>query len=68
VRQNPPLRLLEQECHKNCLFSLTLAETLPRVEVVGAKCEKAGERDYSFACAVKNVGYLPSSAPGRHRS
>ncbi len=61
MRQNAPLRLLEQECRKNCLFSLMLAQTLPQVEIVGAKCKKVGDAEYAFTCGVKNTGYLPTS-------
>lgn len=61
MRQNPPQKLLEQECHKNCMFSLMLAQTLPEVGVYGTKCEKIGDHEYEFSCAVKNTGYLPTS-------
>jgi hypothetical protein len=59
--QNPPVKLLEQECHKNCLFSLMLAQTMPEIALYNAKCEKIGDREYEFSCAVKNTGYLPTS-------
>lgn len=62
MRQNPPVKLLEQECHKNCLFSLMLAQTMPGIGLLDAKCEKTGDREYGFSCAVKNAGYLPTSA------
>lgn len=61
MRQNPPLKLLEQECHKNCMFSLMLAETLPQIQLCNTRCGKIAEGQYEFTCAVKNTGYLPTS-------
>lgn len=61
MRQNPPVKLLEQECHKNCLFSLMLAETTPGITVHDMRLEKTAEGEYDFSCAIKNMGYLPTS-------
>lgn len=62
MRQNPPVKLLEQECHKNCLFSVMLAQTTPLIGLEKVHCGKAAEGEYEFTCAVKNSGYLPTSA------
>ncbi len=60
LRQNPPLKLLTQECHKNTVLTLMLAGTLPKLEVHDAKCSKIGEGLYEFTGALKNMGYLPT--------
>ncbi|MGI6642467.1 MAG: M14 family metallopeptidase [Bacillota bacterium] len=65
VRQNAPPRLLGQECHKNTVFSLMLAGTLPRLVAEAMTCTEIGEGQYEFSFAVKNVGYLPTSSTGQ---
>lgn len=62
MRQNAPPRLLGQECHKNAVFSVMLAETMPRLELSKAKCERLGDSEFEFTCCVKNTGYLPTSS------
>ncbi len=61
LRQNPPLKLLDEECHKNTLFSIMLAKTMPELRVEEARCVRLPGGEIEFSCAVKNVGYLPTS-------
>jgi len=70
LRQNPPVKLLAQECHKNTLFSLMLAQALPEIRLFGTGSHsrqaatglsrKIGDREYEFTCCLKNLGYLPT--------
>ncbi len=62
LRQNPPPSLLTQECHKNMVFSLMLAGTLPTLSLEKVVCKEIGAGQYEFSCAVKNLGYLPTSS------
>ena len=60
LRQNPPPKLLTEECHKVTLFTLVLAGTTPRLVAENANCRPLGGGDYEFTCALKNAGYLPT--------
>ncbi len=62
LRQNPPPRLLTEECHKNTLFTLMLAGTLPRLVAENVSYRPLGGGDYEFTFALKNMGYLPTSS------
>ncbi len=62
LRQNPPPSLLTQECHKNMVFSFMLAATLPILSLDKVVCSEVGAGQYAFSCAVKNLGYLPTSS------
>jgi murein tripeptide amidase MpaA len=60
-RQNPPAKLLQDEIHKNMLFSLAFAASLPGLAVNTLKAEKVAEDVYKVSAKVENTGYLPTS-------
>jgi murein tripeptide amidase MpaA len=61
VRQNPPPKLLEQECHKNAMFVLRHAAALPEVDVAGVILEQVGSSNaYHVTATVINRGFLPT--------
>ncbi len=64
---NPPAGLLESECHKNALFTLAHAASLPRLGVTATEVISLGDSVYRLRITVKNLGYLPTwvSEPGR---
>ncbi len=62
VIQNPPLKYLEAECHKNMKFTLVHAHSLPQLGIRKVKVEKSAEGFYRVTAAVVNQGYLPTSA------
>lgn len=62
LRQNPPPKLLEQECHKNTLFSLMLAKCLPTLGIYDVRCRSLSDHQFEFTCSLKNTGYLPTSS------
>lgn len=61
VIQNPPEKLLHQECHKNCLFTVEHALSLPLLRVGEVRVKRLGEGIYSVAAQVCNQGYLPTN-------
>ncbi len=70
VRQNPPPKLLEQECHKNALFPLKHAAALPElaVEQVEVRCGASGsgglgidDAVFAVEAVVANHGYLATN-------
>ena len=71
VRQNPPPKLLEQECHKNALFPLKHAAALPElcVESVEVRREAGfsgsgstgGWAVFAVEALVGNHSYLPTN-------
>lgn len=61
VGQNPPEKLLHQECHKNCLFTIEHALSLPLLQVGEVRVRELGKGIYSVAAQVVNQGYLPSN-------
>ncbi|MDP2872059.1 MAG: M14 family metallopeptidase [Bacillota bacterium] len=66
VRQNPPPKFLEQECHKNALFVLRHAAALPEVDVSDVKVERVGATSaYRVTALVINRGYLPTNITNR---
>ena len=61
VRQNPPPKLLEQECHKNAMFILRHAAALPEVDVAGVSLEQVGASNaYHVTARIINRGFLPT--------
>ena len=62
VRQNPPVELLQEECHKNMLFSLSLAATVPRLSITNVRTEAISTDTYRVVVGVENTGFLPTSA------
>lgn len=62
VRQNaPPGKFLEEECEKNCLFTMKHALTTPLIRLAEAKAEKVGEGVYRVTAIVRNLGYLATN-------
>lgn len=65
VRQNPPPKLLPEECHKNAMFTLTHALALPRLAFSRVDGQPVGgegqERFFKVQVTVQNQGYLPTS-------
>jgi murein tripeptide amidase MpaA len=75
VRQNPPGRLLPEECHKNCIFALKLAAASPLLKIREVRVERVepggggaappaatGESATLFKvrALIENQGYLPT--------
>ena len=64
--QNVPPKFLEAECHKNTMFIIRAAATLPRLVVDDVKCRALGDGVYEVSAVVKNVGFLPTY--GSHKA
>jgi murein tripeptide amidase MpaA len=62
VRQNPPPRLLHQECQKNTLFVLGLMASMPKIEVESVSLRDLGNGVFNATVVVSNTGYMPTSA------
>jgi hypothetical protein len=60
-RQNPPHKLLEQECHKMTMFLLAHAKALPRVVIEECKLEEIDNNVYELNILVANHGFLPTN-------
>ncbi|MCE5195855.1 MAG: M14 family metallopeptidase [Negativicutes bacterium] len=60
-RQNPPAKLLQEECHKNMLFSLSFAAATPGLAVRDLTAEKISEGIYQISGCVENTGFMPTS-------
>ncbi len=62
VRQNaPPGKFLEEECEKNCKFTMKHALTTPLVRVAETKGERVGDGVYRLTAVVRNLGYLATN-------
>ncbi|HLN63271.1 MAG TPA: M14 family metallopeptidase [Symbiobacteriaceae bacterium] len=61
VGQNPPEKLLHQECHKNCLFTVEHALSLPLLAVGEVRVTRLGARLFKVAAQVTNRGLLPTN-------
>ncbi|MEW6524490.1 MAG: M14 family metallopeptidase [Bacillota bacterium] len=62
VRQNaPPGKFLEEECIKNCTFTLKHAAATPLLKLGSLQVSRVATGVYKVAAVVKNVGYLPTS-------
>ncbi|MDP2859243.1 MAG: M14 family metallopeptidase [Bacillota bacterium] len=61
VRQNPPVHMLEDECRKNCLFTVKhcLASPLVRIGDVAVEALAAGV--YKVTVTAENRGFLPTN-------
>ncbi|HYF94342.1 MAG TPA: hypothetical protein VD969_19150 [Symbiobacteriaceae bacterium] len=59
--QNPPEKLLHQEVHKNCLFTVEHALSLPRLAVGEVRVASVGADLWKVAVQVVNRGYLPTN-------
>lgn len=68
VRQNaPPGKLLEEECEKNCRFTMKHALTTPLLRLADARAEMVGEGVYRVSVIARNLGYLPTSLAAQGR-
>jgi hypothetical protein len=61
VRQNPPRRFLQQECHKNFLFCLAHCAALPEVRIARFQADSVGPQTYRIEALVENTGYLSTN-------
>ena len=61
VRQNPPEKFLEAECHNNAMFTLVHAHSLPRLGLRRLNVEEVGGGFYRVSAGVVNQGYLPTN-------
>lgn len=61
VRQNPPHKFLEEECHKNMMFTFVHINALPTLKLTDVKQERLAQGVYRISAAAVNTGYLPSS-------
>lgn len=61
VRQNPPEKFLEAECHNNAMFTLVHAHSLPQLGIRKVKVEAVGSGFYRVTAGVVNQGYLPTN-------
>lgn len=65
--QNPPVELLEGECHKCTMFTIEHAAMAPRLVVESLSAEhigaagNAGQQLYRVSATVANLGYLPTN-------
>jgi len=59
--QNPPPHLLRQECHKNSIWAIKHASTLPELEIGTAKVTRIADSIYRIQVAVHNNGYLSTN-------
>jgi len=62
VRQNaPPGKFLEEECTKNCAFTMKHALTTPLLRIESASVQQVGQGVYRLKVVVRNTGYLATS-------
>jgi murein tripeptide amidase MpaA len=66
VVQNAPPSFLEAECHKNSMFLVRAASTLPKIEISSVDSRRVGEGVYEVSAFVRNTGFLPTC--GSHRA
>ncbi|MFP4457594.1 MAG: M14 family metallopeptidase [Clostridia bacterium] len=60
-RQNPPEKLLEQECKKNMQFTLVHMKALPKLDISEIEVEDVSENVKKITGVVSNIGYQPTS-------
>lgn len=59
--QNPPPKLLAEECHNACLFTVQHALALPRLRFGRIEVKPVGGNCLEVAAEVINEGYLPTA-------
>ena len=59
--QNPPEKLLHAEVHKNCLFTVEHALSLPLLRVGEVRVKPVGGKVYKVEAQVVNQGFLPTN-------
>lgn len=60
VRQNPPHKLLEQECYKMCRFLLKHATALPQAAIEQVSVNEQSAGVYRVSVLAANHGFLPT--------
>lgn len=65
VMQNPPLGFLPGECHKNSMFALAVAASLPRVSIDRLQSRLLGPGVWLIECDLCNRGYLSTAITRR---
>jgi murein tripeptide amidase MpaA len=65
LRQNPPEKLLQQECEKNMQFTLAHAAALPELRFKTVEVEAPSEDIRVIRAVIENVGYQPSYVTAR---
>ena len=61
-RQNPPVKLLEEEVAKIHKFTLMHMECLPQLAIGDVRVEKMSDRVWRVSAAIENTGFLPTSS------
>ena len=61
-QQNPPKKLLKEECEKALRFTLMHVEALPQIILRDVRCVKIEKNVWKVTSVVENTGYLPSSS------
>lgn len=67
-KQNPPHRLLKQECHKMTMFLLAHAKALPKIVIEELVVENIEKDIYSLEMLVANHGFLPTNLTNRGKN
>ncbi|GMA58287.1 hypothetical protein GCM10025858_27900 [Alicyclobacillus sacchari] len=62
VIQNPPLRLLPEECQKVSAFLTKLGLSTAKLTIADATCERVEDGVYRIVAEVGNAGFLPTSS------
>lgn len=65
--QNAPGPFLEDECHRNMLFTLRAAAAAPLVHIAEACATALGGGLFRVEAVVENVGFLPTNVTERAR-
>lgn len=60
VFRNPPPCLLEEQSYHAAMFTIKLAQALPKVIIRDAYIQHLSEDVYKVGAIVKNMGYLPT--------
>jgi murein tripeptide amidase MpaA len=60
VQNPPPGPLLEEECHRHCLFVIEHALALPLLRFGRVELKPVGGHCWEVAVQVRNTGYLPT--------
>lgn len=63
--KNPPIKFLEQECHKVSMMCIKQAAMLPEIEVSNHSIEQVAQDVYRVKLTVENAGYMPTYAAER---
>lgn len=61
VMHNAPHKLLEEECHKNMMFTFVHAQALPKLTIADVSIDKTADCFYKVTVVIENRGYLPTA-------